>query len=102
MSKNLLVREEINYLEVYSGQRKLEIATEIEPIQIGFCQTDRETWQNGPTTYERWIERKIFVIRWNSQFRLIETYEQQGNYPDPTLSGWSEITKIEDSLIVNY
>jgi hypothetical protein len=100
--EDILVKDNIFTLSVYQGLNAQDIASEIDPIQVGEFRDNDEYWDNGPTRYHRWNYHTIWLIRWNNKFHLIEYVTQEGSYADDGTTYWKTIDSLPETLqIIN-
>ena len=99
--KDLLVNKELEYLIVWEGTRKKKVGSEIKPVYVGSSgEQEYEKWENGPTTYHRYIQYTYWVIRWNDDPVLIEMTEHTGSFPNSELDDWRIVSKLPANILV--
>lgn len=85
-------------LDVYVGNAPSYIASEIEPILVGEFTDNHERWENGPTSYARWLLHQVYLIKWEGKLHLIESVLSAGDYTVDTMNHWQLINELPDCL----
>lgn len=101
MRNDLLVKKELSMLRVFNGLDEKFIASEIVPMKIGSHHENRESWENGPTTYHRWDQTDYWLIRWNGQHHIIAEHYEAGDYSDKKLASWKVVAGLPTGLEIS-
>ncbi len=99
MDKKLCVKEKIYRLTVPNGQATQAIASEIDPITIGEHFYAYERWDNGPTTCERFMHDRFYLIKWYGKYHVIKVSQQAGNFADENLASWETVATLDGKEI---
>ena len=97
-----LIKNHNNTLVLTDGGTKIGLQSEIEPVLIGERVYCEESWENGPTTYNRYMKDTYWIIIQNGQPILIVHTGQYGDYSGDSWDSWKakEFPSLPENFIL--